>query len=348
MATTYFHQRVAKSGGRQAGQRIAYLTRRERSGVGLADREDLIRWGVANLPTWATDAAQYFRAAERYERVGGVAYTEWRFALPRELSRQEQHAAVREVLGAAFGERHPYLWAVHDPAAADGGRQPHVHVLWSARTLDAIARPEAQFFRRYNAAAPAHGGARKDPGLNHRGAVQAARVLYTDVMNLALERGGHAARLHPARLAARGIARPPEPHVYPSDTARRKAGDITPRMAAVLAHKVAHADQRGREAVQAQAYWEARKAEVGITPDLSQAARLARVLAARQARVTQGPPQTRAVAAELRLQARTVQAEVQRLTQGREQGAAQGRSGLRARVFAQEGWREEQGWARHP
>ena len=59
--------------------------------------------------------------------------------------------AARDFLQSTFGDKHPYVWALHDPVAADGGRQPHVHVLWSARMLDGIARTPAQFFRRYNA-----------------------------------------------------------------------------------------------------------------------------------------------------------------------------------------------------
>ena len=87
-----------------------------------------------------------------------------------------------------FGDTHPHVWAFHDPLAADGQRQPHVHVLWSSRTLDGIERSPEQFFRRYNRAHPDKGGAAKDRTLGHFGAVKSSRILYTDVMNCHLER----------------------------------------------------------------------------------------------------------------------------------------------------------------
>ena len=106
-----------------------------------------------------------------------TAYEEWKFSLPRELARRQQMDAARDVLQTAFGDRHPYVWALHDPLAADGGRQPHVHVLWSSRTLDAYARTPEQFFRRYNREHPERGGAEKARVLGHFGSVKASRQL---------------------------------------------------------------------------------------------------------------------------------------------------------------------------
>jgi len=61
---------------------------------------------------------------------------------------------AHDILDANFGTTHPYVWAMHDPPAADGASQPHVHVLWSARSLDGIDRQPAQFFKRWNASIP--------------------------------------------------------------------------------------------------------------------------------------------------------------------------------------------------
>jgi hypothetical protein len=99
-------------------------------------------------------------------------------------------AATRDFLREAFGDTHPYVWAMHDPRAADGGRQPHVHVLWSARTLDNHERSPEQFFTRYNRAHPQRGGAEKASTFHHFGSVKAFRTLYTDTMNLHLEAAG--------------------------------------------------------------------------------------------------------------------------------------------------------------
>ena len=125
-------------------------------------REDLVYWRARNLPDWAHEDAVAVFSHGRDARAGQWrAYTEWRFSLPRELARRQQMDAARDVLHVAFGTTHPYVWALHDPRAADGGRQPHVHVLWSARTLDAHARSPEHFFKRYNGRHPERGGAEK-------------------------------------------------------------------------------------------------------------------------------------------------------------------------------------------
>jgi hypothetical protein len=187
-----------------AAQRVDYITRQGAYSPAEArirhqglqhgtdqEREDLVFWKARNLPAWAEDdPVRYFHAAEQYTSPHQTAYEEWKISLPRELSRRQQMAATRDFLREAFGDTHPYVWAMHDPRAADGGRQPHVHVLWSARTLDNHERSPEQFFTRYNRAHPQRGGAEKASTFHHFGSVKAFRTLYTDTMNLHLEAAG--------------------------------------------------------------------------------------------------------------------------------------------------------------
>ena len=314
-----------KSGGNLATGRVQYLTRTgpyrspadariqhqgREAGTGI-EREDLVYWRARNLPTWAhDDPVRFFSVAEVQERVGGVAYTEWRFSLPRELTRPQQMAAARALLHEVFGDTHPHVWAVHDPHAADGGRQPHVHVLWSARTLDGIERNPAQFFRRYNAEHPARGGAQKDPAFNHMGAVKASRVLYTDVMNLHLEAAGHTARLHPDRLVDRGIDyRTPEPRLRLTDSNDYKyRGNVTERMQQVFEHRQERQQFVTRESLQTRMYWEGRKAELGMTRDLPMEVKLERISEARAQRVQHAPE--RPTLEQLREEERTFERSV--------------------------------------
>ncbi len=203
-----------------------------------------------------------------------VFHTRYR-GTPPELHRDQQLAAARDFLQASFSAQHPYIWALHDPPAADGGSQPHVHVLWSARTLDGIERPAEQFFTRYNRAHPERGGAEKARELGHFGAVKAARVLYTDVLNLHLERAGRDERLHPDRLTARGFERAPEPRLAPSDSNARKFKQvITPAMQQVLDHRATRGPHAAAELAEARTYWEQRKQELGIGPGMPLAQQL--------------------------------------------------------------------------
>src|SRR5712664_201517 len=188
-----------------------------------------------------------------------VFHTRYR-GTPPELHRDQQLAAARDFLQASFSAQHPYIWALHDPPAADGGSQPHVHVLWSARTLDAHDRTPDTYFKKYNRAHPERGGAEKAPDSYHFGSVKAARVLYTDVMNLHLERAGHEVRLHPDRLRDRGFARTPEPRLDPSDSnAFKFKHTITPAMQQVLAHRAARGPSAAAEQADAQRYWHQRR-----------------------------------------------------------------------------------------
>ena len=164
---------------------VRYMTRDAKT---VQSREDLVHKEAHNLPPWADEnPAAFFAAAERHERANGRFSTTWEIALPRELSRAHQITAVRDFLHTQFADRHPYAWAMHESHASDGAMNPHVHVIFSSRTLDGIARGEAQFFRRYNPEHPAHGGAKKAPFFTEQRAVFAVRQAWADVANWHLE-----------------------------------------------------------------------------------------------------------------------------------------------------------------
>src|ERR1043166_5593238 len=111
MAVCTFQRTVYKSGGALARGRVEYITRTGKyqspaeariqpqgldAGTGTA-REDLVYWRARNLPQWATDdPVRFFSTAEQRERVGGVAYTEWRFSLPRELTHRQNMALAHD------------------------------------------------------------------------------------------------------------------------------------------------------------------------------------------------------------------------------------------------------------
>ncbi len=354
MAIANFQRTVYHSGGNLATGRVQYITRtgpyQSQAEARVlhqgfeADseqvREDLVYWRARNLPAWAhDDPVTFFSAAEKRERSHGVAYTEWRFSLPREMTRREQMDGARDVLQSAFGTTHPYCWAFHDPLAADGQRQPHVHVLWSARTLDGIDRPEDQFFRRANRTAPALGGAQKDPEMNHMGAVKAARVHYTDVVNLHLERGGYEVRLHPDSLSDREMDREPEPKLLPSDSNAYKHGRVTEQMQKVLDHRAARAQCAEQEQANARIYWAFRSLVLGLEPGMTHAQQLTQIRAAREHAMTQQPERPHP-------SLHALQAEVQRLEQsvtGLERYGAQVRTFLR-REERMEHLREARDW----
>jgi hypothetical protein len=125
-------------------------------------------------------------------------------------------------------------------------------------------------------------------------------------MNLHLEAAGQVARLHPDRLSDRGFARTPEPRLTPADShALKYDGRITDRMHDVLVHRQARQQHIPAELVQAHAYWEARKAELGITRDMPLVAQLTHIAQAREQAVRHAP--TRPTLAQLREQEQTLE-----------------------------------------
>jgi hypothetical protein len=298
IAHLHFRRTVYKSGGRAASDRLAYITGRAPTDPDWAGqqlrylregREDLVQEYTRNLPGWAAGNPQtFFRAAEQYEGGGAhlhwTAFEEWKITLPQELSRAQNLALVDALLEAIAGDTLPCTAAFHEPKTLDSTQsQPHLHLLLSSRQTDAHSRTADTHFKRYNARAPAKGGAQKALAFQHFGAVKAWRVLISDVINLHLERHGLDARVHPHSLAAQGIARAPEPKLLPSESAAyRTEGWISPTMQTVLEIRQARLPQRSGEQAHASAYWERRKGVLGLTDDLPLPIQLVRIGAARE------------------------------------------------------------------
>jgi hypothetical protein len=300
MAHLHFRRTVYKAGSTAASSRLEYVTGRKVTEQDAASRqiryqqegrEDLVGEGTRNLPDWAQgNPHTYFRAAEQYERQSphdsqrrGVSFEEWKLSLPRELNRDANTALMEDLLAVIAGDTLPITYAFHAPLTLHfTSQQPHLHLLLSGRITDGVPRTPSHHFKRYNRAHPERGGARKDPALNHAHAVKAWRVTITDVINLHLERAGLDARVHPDTLAARGMDRDPEPKLLPSESrAYRERGEVSPTMQAVLDVRAQRTATARSEQADAQAYWVARKATLGLTDAIDLPTQLAVVTLAR-------------------------------------------------------------------
>lgn len=195
-----------------------------------ADRDDVLYSEDGNLPKWAGNAVEFFKAADQYERgshrrtdetkdgeqytrtVRGRAYKELEVAIPREAKDPVQWAKdfARELLG----DKHPYRMGVHDKKAQDGGRNPHLHMMFSTRIMDGYERSPEQFFKRANTGTykvkgetrhhePGSGGAEKSKFWNSQKAIWHTRSFF--------ER--HVQRVAPEFKLKRSAA--PEPKIGP-------------------------------------------------------------------------------------------------------------------------------------
>jgi hypothetical protein len=216
--------KVGKAG--KAAPHAAYIAREGQYAHRLERAEKLEATEAGNMPAWAQSKAQAFwQAADAFERKNGTTYREMEIALPRELDAGRRAALVREFVRQEIGERHAYQWAIHTPTAADGGEQPHVHLMFSERQRDGIARDPQQYFKRYNAKAPEKGGARKGYGPNagqtltraERAAeLKELRGRWQAMCNTHLERAEVAQRIDMRSHAERGTGLEPERKQLPS------------------------------------------------------------------------------------------------------------------------------------
>jgi hypothetical protein len=219
------HLSVKPSGKMSAMDKLGYITRDGRYAARLEAGEKLEAVGAGNLPAWANgDPAKFWRAADLGElgRKGSrpQIYREWEIALPRELSDEQRRALVEEFIAQEFGavgKRCPYTYAIHNPTAADGKEQPHLHVMFCERALDGNDRTPETYFN--NAKRKIDGGAPKiNQGMSspaRKKMLRELRLRWGDVCNSALERAGSAERIDMRTLAERGIRRKPEPKQGP-------------------------------------------------------------------------------------------------------------------------------------
>ncbi len=217
--------KVGKKG--KAAPHAAYIVREGQYAKRLERGEKLEATEAGNMPAWAkAQPQQFWHAADVFERVNGTTYREMEIALPRELEPTQRAELVRAFVRQEIGEHHAYQWAIHTPNAADGGEQPHVHLMFSERQCDGIERDPDQYFKRYNTKAPEKGGARKGYGpsagktltaAERAAELKALRERWQVLCNEHLEMAGHGQRIDMRSYAERGIKLAPERKQLPSE-----------------------------------------------------------------------------------------------------------------------------------
>ena len=163
------------------------------------------------MPRWAEDSPlKFFHVADRYERANGERYKEIIFALPNELNLAQQ----KEILDAFLSKHladHYYAWAIHEKVGtlSSGERQPHVHIMFSTREIDAQERQQERtpekFFQRANKKHPDKGGcakAEKWVGRKRKDYLLHIREDFAKIQNAVLEKYGVPVRVDHRTLKA--------------------------------------------------------------------------------------------------------------------------------------------------
>ena len=225
-AIFHLHARTgSRSKGQSARAAAAYI---QRAGEYHRDQADeLLYTESGHMPAWAAaEPTTYWDAADLHERANGRLFKRVEVALPLALTETEQRElAVGFAHHLTDGEALPYTLAIH----AGNGTNPHCHLLISERTNDGLERAPEQWFRRYNAAVPERGGARKTEALKPKAWLEEARAAWAAQTNQALERAGHDVRIDHRSLAAQGVERLPGVHLGPDVQAMEARGVETER-----------------------------------------------------------------------------------------------------------------------
>lgn len=227
MAIYHLTAKTVSRGTASAKSRHEYI---EREGRYQADRAEVTFSQSGNMPEWAQESPRiYWDAADVYERGNGRLFKQLEFALPKELTAEQQNELVRAYVAQLTTTKDgplPYSFAIHKGHEREN---PHCHLMISERANDGHQRGPETWFKRANGKNPAKGGAKKSEALKPKEWLQEARKEWSLQANRALECAGHEARIDHRSLKDQGIERAPTVHLGPSVAAMERKGIATER-----------------------------------------------------------------------------------------------------------------------
>lgn len=200
----------SKAKGQSAKAKADYI---EREGKYEDGKEEVAHVEHGNMPDWAQgNPKEYWRMADEHERENGRLFTQVEFALPIELSLDEQIKLAHEFAQSLTADENlPYTLVIHKGEydhrgnKTDTPENPHVHLIISERINDNIERDPEKWFKRANKKDPEKGGAVKSEILKTREWLCETREQWQEVANAALEHAGSKERIDHRTLEAQGI-----------------------------------------------------------------------------------------------------------------------------------------------
>lgn len=176
MAT--YHVRMSIGNGGKAAAHFKYIER-----TGKYRRHDKLYSETGNLPSWAASPKDFWERTGFHDKR---SYREIEFALPNELSREEQKKIVDDFIKDYLSDK-AYTYAIHEPRARlSDEKNPHVHIMFSERIIDDRTRTleESAFFKKCGTTRDgrSYGGAIKDRKWTELGNTELCR-LREDIAN---------------------------------------------------------------------------------------------------------------------------------------------------------------------
>ena len=224
MAIYHLNVRTFSRGrGQSARSKRDYVTREGQYQKGASE---VLYKESGNQPSFARDNKDFWTSVDLYERANARLGLEVEVALPRELGDEGNILLARRLRHAVVGDEHPYTLAVHKGSSRDN---PHLHLIFSTRSLDAVERTKRDFFKRADPDRPERGGARKRRDFVKKEWLTTLRRTWRELANDALAREGRVERIDERSLSAQGVLRTPQRHLGPKVVAMERRGVGTDR-----------------------------------------------------------------------------------------------------------------------
>lgn len=208
MAT--YHVRMSIGNGGKAVAHYKYIERTEKY-----RRNDKLYSESGHLPAWASSPKDFWERTGAHDKR---SYREIEFALPNELSREEQKKIVDDFIKDYLPDK-AYTYAIHEPKSRlSEEKNPHVHIMFSERIVDDRTRdlPEEEYFKKCGKAPNGRifGGAVKDRKWTELGKGELCRLRQNiaDRINEAYERNGF-----PCRVTAKSLDEQKREHYQKGD-----------------------------------------------------------------------------------------------------------------------------------
>ncbi|WP_165816044.1 MobA/MobL family protein [Kumtagia ephedrae] len=164
-----------------------------------------------NSPAWAHDRQELWNRSEAADRRKDAQIArEWEISIPRDIPRDQWESFAREVAAPFVAAGAIVDVAIHCPRAADGGEQPHIHMMVTLRAIDEST--PSGFSKKKNAALESmHASGGRYGGGERGGRLKEQRERIAAVMNRYLEAAGSERRASHLSRVARGLDDDPEP-----------------------------------------------------------------------------------------------------------------------------------------
>ena len=207
-------------------------------------KERIVETGIAapaHAPAWAHDRERLWNNVEKIEGTRGRYARNWMFALPNELTAEQQHDLVARFIKQEFTDRGMVAdWAIHKADKQNSADNDHVHIMTTMRPFlpngEWGQKSRTEMVRDANGKSICIGRDKKNrkrykqkkiftTDWNDKDTLLSIRHGWAVVTNRALEAAGYDERIDERSYAERGIDKLPQIHLGHAAAGMERRGE---------------------------------------------------------------------------------------------------------------------------